>query len=151
VVYPLRQSEGTEEILLGEKKTGLGQGRLVGPGGKVEPGESLRRAAVRELFEETSLVAEETSLIPIATLRYPFSTRPHLSQRSHAFLVREFDGEPADSEELTAQWWPKTHIPFERMWADAQLWLPSALAGGFIRATVTIGDDDGVLGVEWAS
>ncbi|AVG23617.1 NUDIX hydrolase [Pontimonas salivibrio] len=151
VVYPLLQSEGTEHILLGEKKTGLGQGRVVGPGGKVESGESLRQAAVRELFEETTLVAEETSLIPIATLHYPFPTRPHLSQRSHAFLVREFEGEPTPSDELIPQWWPKTQIPFSRMWPDAKLWLPSALAGGFIRATVTIGDDDGVLGVEWAS
>lgn len=150
VVYPLRLSEGTEHILLGEKKTGLGRGRVVGPGGKVEPGESLRQAAVRELFEETALVAEEAALIPIATLSYPFPTRPHLSQRSHAFLVREFDGEPAHSDELAPQWWPKTQIPFARMWPDAQLWLPSALAGGFIRAKVTIGDDDGVLGVEWA-
>ena len=149
VVYPLASADRGPQVLLGEKHTGLGQGRVVGPGGKVEPGESLRQAAVRELAEEVGLRVEQEALIPIARLSYPFPTRPHLSQRSHAFIVREFTGEPRPSTELSPQWWPLTSIPFERMWPDAKLWLPSALAGGFVRATITIGDDDDVLAVDW--
>lgn len=149
VVYPLRRDWGAEQVLLGTKNTGLGQGRIVGPGGKVEQGESLRTAALRELAEEVGINAEHDALIPIARLTYPFPTRPHLSQRSHAFILREFEGEPRASEELTPGWWPVPQIPFERMWPDAKLWLPGALAGGFVRATITIGDDDDVLDVEW--
>ena len=151
VVYPLHADESGTKVLLGEKHTGLGQGRIVGPGGKVEAGESLRQAAVRELAEEVGLAVDPDALIPIARLSYPFPTRPHLSQRSHAFIVREFTGQPTPSSELSPQWWPLSEIPFDRMWPDAKMWLPSALAGGFVRATISIGDDDGVLDVEWES
>ncbi len=151
VVYPVLASEGGSQVLLGTKNTGLGQGRIVGPGGKVEPGESLRQAAVRELAEEVGLHVQHDALIPIARLSYPFPTRPHLSQRSHAFIVREFEGDPRPSTELSPQWWPMSQIPFDQMWPDAKLWLPSALTGGFVRATITIGDDDSVLGVDWES
>ncbi|MET0989706.1 MAG: NUDIX domain-containing protein, partial [Glaciihabitans sp.] len=57
VCYLLRMTDaGGTEVLLGRKKTGLGTGRLVGPGGKLEPGESARAAAVREVAEEVGLV-----------------------------------------------------------------------------------------------
>jgi 8-oxo-dGTP diphosphatase len=149
VVYPLRERGGNLEVLLGEKRTGLGIGRVVGPGGKVESGESHRRAAVREVYEEVGLVVEEQALIPIAQMSYPFLTRPHLSQRSRAFIVREFSGTPSVSDELAPSWWRIDEIPYGRMWADAMLWLPQALWGEFQQATITIDDDDGVARVEW--
>jgi hypothetical protein len=36
-------------------------------------------------------------------------------------------------------------IPYERMWSDAKLWLPRALSGQFIDATVVIGENNEVL------
>ena len=149
VVYPMVTTSSSREILLGEKLTGLGRGRLVGPGGKVEAGESIVDAAIRELHEEVGLIAKSPHLIPIATISYPFPTRPHLSQRSHAFLLEQFDGEVRASEELRPQWFPVVQIPFERMWSDASLWLPHALEQRFQRATITIGDEDDVISVEW--
>ncbi|WKK71641.1 NUDIX domain-containing protein [Rathayibacter oskolensis] len=57
VVYVLRESPGGgAEVLLGRKRRGLGEGRIVAPGGKLEPGESPVRAAVRELAEEVGSV-----------------------------------------------------------------------------------------------
>src|SRR6187402_3488909 len=40
------------KILLIEKKRGLGAGKINGPGGKIDPGETSLEAAVRETFEE---------------------------------------------------------------------------------------------------
>ena len=37
-----------DEVLLINKKTGLGQGKVNAPGGKVDPGETPEAAAVRE-------------------------------------------------------------------------------------------------------
>ena len=149
VVYPLRHTAAGTEVLLGQKNTGLGVGRWVGPGGKVEAGESLREAAIRELHEEVGLLAGPGDLRPIARLHYPFPTRPHLSQRSHAFVLEVFEGEAHASVELSPEWWRVDDIPFDLMWADAKLWLPRALDGSFTEATITIGDNDDVLDVAW--
>jgi 8-oxo-dGTP pyrophosphatase MutT (NUDIX family) len=51
------------EAILLEKRRDCGWWGL--PGGKVEPGESLIDAAVREVFEETGLTVEVTNLIGV--------------------------------------------------------------------------------------
>lgn len=149
MVYPLIESPSGTKVLLGRKKNGLGAGRIVGPGGKVEAGEGIAQAAIRELYEEVGLVAMTGGLEMVATISYPFLSRPHLSQRSFAFVLREFEGTVQDSDELSAQWWPVSALPLDDMWPDAKLWLPQALGGNFQSATITIGDDDDVVSVEW--
>ncbi|MEM9057182.1 MAG: NUDIX domain-containing protein, partial [Pseudomonadota bacterium] len=39
------------EVLLIHKKRGLGAGKINGPGGRVEPGETVQECAVREVRE----------------------------------------------------------------------------------------------------
>ena len=51
VVYLLRRGPHGLEVLLGDKRTGLGRGKVVGIGGKLDPGETPREAAVREVVE----------------------------------------------------------------------------------------------------
>ena len=142
VVYLLRENDGALEVLLGSKKTGLGIGKLVGPGGKLEPGESAAEAAAREVAEEIDVIVSADSLVGIAELAYEFPFRPKWSQRSYAFICREWMGEPAESEELAPDWYPVNAIPFDRMWDDAKLWLPDALRGTFVRATCSYGPDN---------
>ena len=140
VVYLVRDRQtgaGTiTEILLGEKLTGLGTGRFVGAGGKVEPGESALDAAVREVAEELGVVVSPNALEAISLITYPFVDRDEWSQRSHGFLARTWTGEPAASSELDPQWFDIAELPFDRMWADAATWLPQALAGEFIERTI---------------
>ena len=50
------------EILLIRKKRGLGAGKIVGPGGRLEPGESVLECAVRETIEEVGVVPEDPRL-----------------------------------------------------------------------------------------
>jgi len=145
VTYILRYKAGVAEVLLGEKLRGLGAGHIVGPGGKVEAGENPEEAAIREVYEEVGLVIEPGNLTPLACISYPFVNREGLSQRSFVFSARVFSGELQGSGELEASWWPVTAIPYERMWSDAKLWLPRALSGEFIDATIVIGESNEVV------
>ena len=60
------------KLLLGLKKRGFGLGKINGIGGKVEEGESVEAAAVRETFEEIGVT---TSFLTICiTKAYPKAT-----------------------------------------------------------------------------
>ena len=142
VVYIRRRvGVGQVQVLLGTKKTGLGQGRLVAPGGKVELGESPSEAAVREVLEETGILLSADLLTLVGDLRYPFTHHPHWSQRSWVFLADHPGGEPTESNELSPVWVAVQELPFDRMWDDAKYWLRDALDGRFTTATFTFGPD----------
>lgn len=131
VVYVLRASaNGGDEVLLGRKRRGLGEGKVVAPGGKLELGESAVAAAARELREETGLRAEESAIEPRGALDYVFPHKPSWSQRSHVFVCRSWVGDPMPSAELDATWLPVAEVPYERMWSDAAWWLPAVLRDG---------------------
>jgi 8-oxo-dGTP pyrophosphatase MutT (NUDIX family) len=150
VVYLVRNSRTASgdrtEVLLGEKLTGLGTGKFVGAGGKLEPAESPVDAAVREVAEELGVVVAPTDLEAISLITYPFVDRDEWSQRSHGFLARTWTGEPTASSELDPQWFAIAEIPFDRMWADAATWLPQALAGEFIERTIPFRADGTMVG-----
>ena len=141
VVYILRERAGRTEVLLGYKRTGLGLGRVVGIGGKVEPGETIPAAAVREVREETELDIAAADLEPAGVFDYLFPTSPTWSQRSHVFRCRRFAGEPRETEEIVPAWFATSDIPFARMWDDARRWLPAVLRGEQAGATYTFGTD----------
>lgn len=67
LVYPL---DGQGRILLGRKRRGMGFGKWNGFGGKLEPGETMRQCAVRELQEECGLTAAPEALELVADLYF---------------------------------------------------------------------------------
>jgi 8-oxo-dGTP pyrophosphatase MutT (NUDIX family) len=149
VVYLLRDrhvdGQTVTEVLLGEKLTGLGVGKLVGAGGKLEPGESARAAAVREVTEELGVDVAASDLVAISDITYPFVDRDDWSQRSFGFVTRTWTGTPTATTELAPHWFPIDGIPFDRMWADARLWLPRALTGDFVDATYSFRSDGSIV------
>jgi 8-oxo-dGTP pyrophosphatase MutT (NUDIX family) len=149
VVYLLRDrrvdGQIVTEVLLGEKLTGLGVGKFVGAGGKLESGESGRAAAVREVAEELGVEVAASDLVAISDITYPFVDKDEWSQRSFGFITRTWAGTPAATAELAPRWFPIDAIPFDRMWADARLWLPRALDGEFVDATYSFRADGSMV------
>lgn len=113
------------QILLIHKKTGLGQGKVNGPGGRIEPGESPLEAAVRETEEETGI--RPGGPREAAELSFVFTNG--YSLHCTAFLADSWSGELVETREALPFWCPLGAIPYERMWADDVLWLPRALRG----------------------
>ncbi|WP_420370336.1 8-oxo-dGTP diphosphatase [Curtobacterium sp. L1-20] len=145
VVYLVRDDGTGPRVLLGEKRRGLGAGRLVGPGGKREPGESAVDAAVREVREEVGLRIAAADLEARGTLDYRFPYRPSWSQVSDVFVCRRWQGTPTGSDELEPRWVPVDAVPWDAMWDDARYWLPGVLAGGSVRARFTFAEDNATV------
>lgn len=150
VGYLLRERDGHDEVLLGRKKHGLGEGRFVAPGGKLEPGESPLEALVREVAEEVGIEIEPARLEARGMLDYYFPHRPAWSQRSHVFVARGVEAEPVESDELDAAWLRLDAVPYASMWDDARFWLPGVLAGGRVRRAFAYADDLASVEVELA-
>jgi 8-oxo-dGTP diphosphatase len=138
LVFALRAGQ----VLLGHKKRGLGAGKITGIGGKIEPGESIRAAAVRELVEEAGLVARPEALLPVAQLDFRFPNKASWQMVVRAYIVTEWMGEASECDEIAPVWTPLDALPFARMWDDAQYWLPSALRGAPARWLFVYGPDN---------
>ncbi len=113
------------KILLGMKKRGFGVGRWNGFGGKVEAGEEIEVAAMRELKEESGLNATNSKKIGI--LEFSFIEDPK-ELEVHIFKVSDYTGEPYESEEMNPEWFAFEKIPYEQMWSGDKDWFPLVLA-----------------------
>ena len=102
LVFALRAGQ----VLLGYKKRGLGAGKITGIGGKIEPGESIRNAAVRELHEEAGLAAEPEALRPVAELDFRFPNKASWEMVVRAYVVTAWTGEPTECDEIAPVWTP---------------------------------------------
>lgn len=142
VCYLVRPgTDGSNQVLLGRKKKGLGLGKYVAPGGKLEPGEAVLDAMVREVREEVGLTVHGPDLVPLGLLTYLFPHRPSWSQQSSVFLARTWDGVEEESNELAPEWFSSDALPLQEMWNDAQHWLLTALAGTPVVRTFTFAAD----------
>ena len=130
------------DILLGFKKAGFGAGKYNGFGGKLESGETIESAAVREVKEEVGLVVSEDDLQPVARLTFLFPARPAWDRVTHVFLVTAWQGEPTESAEMRPAWYAVDDIPFEHMWQDDVYWIPRVLAGERVQGRVTFAEDN---------
>lgn len=131
-----------EQVLLGLKQRGFGAGRVVAPGGKIEPGENPAQAAIRELHEETGLEANIDTLARVARVYFRFPSRQLSDMDCTVFIIRDFSGMATPSEELVPAWYPVGHLPLAKMWDDSALWLGKILAGERFDAHVTLADDN---------
>ena len=112
------------QVLLIEKKRGLGAGKINGPGGKIEPGETPLQAAIRETEEELCITPHAPR--KLGELWFAMSNHPDIL--CHVFRADTFTGSPTETEEATPLWAAVDAIPYDRMWADDRHWLPLLLS-----------------------
>ena len=105
-------------ILMIRKKRGLGAG-------KIEPGETPLKAAIRETQEE--LLVTPLNLSERGELHFQFTDG--LALHCVVFTAEGCEGEPVETEEAIPRWMEPTEIPYHEMWQDDIHWLPGMLEG----------------------
>lgn len=130
-------------VLLAMKKRGFGTGKWNGYGGKVQVGENPITATVRELEEESGLVADEKNLQQVALVRFYFDKKPVFE--CYVYMTHVWQREPVETEEMRPQWYPILNLPFGEMWAADARWIPLILNGEKIEAEVDFSADGSVV------
>jgi 8-oxo-dGTP diphosphatase len=117
------------QILLIEKKRGLGSGKVNGPGGRLEKGETAEQAAIRETQEEVGITP--TGVQWAGELRFQF--RDGYSLHCTVYRASGWEGELMETAEAKPFWVRTDQIPYDRMWADDEQWMPRLLSGEKFR------------------
>ena len=138
-----RPANGDPKILLAMKKRGFGVGRWNGVGVKVENGEKIINAAIREAKEEIGV--EIKNLEKYGLFHFKFDGKLEWDQDVTLFLAKEWSGEPVESEEMMPKWFSVEEIPYESMWPDDKFWLPHILKGEKLEADFLFGEGDKIL------
>ncbi len=111
---------GGGAVLLGLKKRGYGEGKWNGIGGKLQPGETVLEALIRECQEEISVLPTSFKKVGVLTVE-------RAKMCVHVFTASSWQGEPEESEEMLPRWFNCNDIPYADMWPTDNQWLPIAL------------------------
>jgi 8-oxo-dGTP diphosphatase len=138
VIFPALEND----ILLAIKTGKIGAGCWNGYGGGIEPGESPPEAAVRELFEESGLIATVEGLQKIAIVDFhnQKSDGSMFVCSVHMYLAKEWTGEVHETPEMrNPTWFARDALPLEGMMPADRDWVPPTLEGKLIRAKAWYG------------
>lgn len=125
-------------VLLIRKKRGLGAGKINGPGGKLEKGETPVQCAIREVQEELGISIGE----PAGRGELRFQFIDGYSIHVHVYLSDSFTGNPIETDEAIPLWFDLSEIPYEEMWADDIIWLPRILNGDCVNGSFVFDGDE---------
>ncbi|MGY0217989.1 8-oxo-dGTP diphosphatase [Endozoicomonadaceae bacterium StTr2] len=119
LIFVIRDSK----ILLIRKKRGLGEGKINGPGGKLEPGETPEVCAKREINEELGITVGPITFCGENLFQFADGYSIHV----HVFVTDEYEGTPVETDEAIPLWADLDSIPYTEMWEDDELWIPLML------------------------
>ncbi|MCK5321440.1 8-oxo-dGTP diphosphatase [Candidatus Pacearchaeota archaeon] len=139
----LFHDEENQRILLGLKKKGFGEGKWNGFGGKVEAGETINKAARRELFEEAGILAGE--LEKVGLINFRFTEEVEETLEIHFLRALKVYGMPRETEEMRPEWFNINSIPYDKMWVDDKYWMPSFLEGKKFKGDILFKNQDTIL------
>jgi len=141
-LFSLILIEKEDKILLAKKKRGFGEGKWNGFGGKVEYGETVEESAIRELREESGIIADPQHLQKRCEYDFEFLDEPGLDIFNvHVFCLNTYKGEPRETEEMLPAWFLKDKIPYDEMWDDDKYWLPKFLEGKKLKGAFWFKDN----------
>ena len=126
------------------KKRGFGSDRYNGIGGKIEPGETIEQALVRECQEEIEVTPTKFHKVAEHDFTQKDGEKPW-RMYVHAYICTEWQGEPTETEEMAPEWFDVADIPYDRMWQDDVLWLPMVLEGKNLFCQFTFDEADNML------
>jgi 8-oxo-dGTP diphosphatase len=112
------------QILLIRKKRGLGAGKINGPGGRLEKGETALAAAIRETQEEIGVTPTKLEAIGELFFQFLDGYKLHVA----VFAAAGCEGQLCETDEATPIWTDIDKIPYHDMWEDDAHWLPLLLA-----------------------
>jgi 8-oxo-dGTP diphosphatase len=114
-----------------KKENDMHMGKWNGLGGKFEPGETPEECAIREIYEESGLIAQNPTL-------KGFLTFPGFSNDedwyAFIFVVHDFQGEISDSPEGNLAWIDDNAILDLNLWEGDRLFIPWLERPGFFSA-----------------
>jgi 8-oxo-dGTP diphosphatase len=131
------------EVLLAMKKRRFGAGKWNGLGGKLEPNETVREAAVRESQEEAGVTPQNVK--EVAEIHFHYAPDPsdiNMNVTVTVYTADNWFGEPTETEEMSPRWFKLSEVPYSHMWEDDQIWLPFVLRGEKIKAEFTFGSPE---------
>lgn len=134
------------QLLLGLKKRGFGQGKWNGFGGKLNAGETILQAATRELQEEVGVSCAQLKLVGRLEFYQPHP--PHLLM--YIFAGSGIKGDPHETEEMRPEWFAIDALPHAEMWPDDEYWMPLFLAGKRFCGHFTFDQNDRVINYQLA-
>ncbi len=133
-----------DHILLAMKKRGFGSGYWNGIGGKIDQGESIEQALVRECQEEINVTPTTWQKIAEHDFLMDTDSQPwHMFV--HAYVTDEWQGSPVETEEMAPKWFHRDSIPYDKMWQDDLYWIPHVLDGKKIAGFFTFDQANNLL------
>lgn len=140
-----------DKVCLGVRKAvshGLGENLIAGIGGKVGDAPEIKnetpeQAMDREAFEEIGVKVIARQLM--GRVKFIFSHKPSDSswnQDVMIYTITKWQGTPIETASTQPLWFNIHAIPWSKMWADNQRWLPKVLAGQPVNAVFLFNDDN---------